>query len=148
MASLTLLSDLLPEPRVVPAANGVYFAICPARAHCPYPARSAAAAVEAFRPRRLAVELALRTFEETTADLVVVALPTRRPVFLVLERADDPARAEVDAAGLLTGPPGARTPAIAALVEATASGRLFRPAGLVPVSDTEETLLLARVTAA
>jgi hypothetical protein len=144
VASLTLVSDLLPEPRVVPAWNGVYFSICPTRAFCPYPARSAAVEVAAFRPRRMAVELALRTFAETTADLVVVALPTLLPVYLVLERTDapTPSRAQV---ALLTGRPGVRTPAITALVEAATSTWLFEPAGLAPVSDTEETMILARV---
>src|SRR6266540_2252454 len=39
--SLTLVTDWLELPRVVPADNGIYFAICSARATCPYPPRSA-----------------------------------------------------------------------------------------------------------
>ena len=145
VASLTLLSDRLPEPRVVPAGNGVYFAICPARAACPYPAQNAAETIAAFRPRRLALELALRTFAETTADLVVVALPTRRPVLLVLERADATTVGRAEAAALLTGRPGLQTPELTALVDASTSARLYVPAGLVSVSASEDTFLLRRV---
>src|SRR5215218_1017037 len=49
--SITLITDWLEPPRVVAAANGIYFAICSARAKCPYPRRSAAWRPLAFRPR-------------------------------------------------------------------------------------------------
>jgi hypothetical protein len=48
--SLTLLTDPFAAPRVVPATNGVYFAICSAAATCPYPARSASWPAAAFLP--------------------------------------------------------------------------------------------------
>ena len=96
--TLTLVTDWL-EPRVVAADSGIYFAICPARASCPSPARSAAWPAGAFLPRREAVELALRTFLETSASLVVVALPTTEPLWVVLERDDLLTR--VDASALL-----------------------------------------------
>lgn len=86
--SLVLLGSLHEQPRVVSAENGVYFAICPRRARCPYPGR-AGWSPNARVPRRLAHELALRTLQETDADLVVVALPTARPVLLVVERGVD-----------------------------------------------------------
>ena len=78
--SLTLMSYGPGLPRLVPADNGIYFAICPARASCPYPARSAAWPALALLPCREALELALRTFLETSVTLVVVALPTAEPV--------------------------------------------------------------------
>lgn len=87
VATLTLLTDWL-EPRVVPAVNGIYYATCSARSRCPYPARSAAWPTQAVQPRRLAVELALRTFAETSVALVVVSLPTAEPVWVVFERSD------------------------------------------------------------
>jgi hypothetical protein len=96
--TLTLVTDWL-DPRVVAADAGIYFAICPARASCPSPARSAAWPAGAFLPRRQAVELALRTFLETSATLVVVALPTTEPLWVVLERNDLISR--VDASALL-----------------------------------------------
>jgi hypothetical protein len=96
--TLTLVTDWL-EPRVVAADRGIYFAICPARASCPSPGRSAAWPAGAFLPRRQAVELALRTFLETSATLVVVALPTTEPLWVVLERGDLLTR--VDASAML-----------------------------------------------
>ena len=49
--SFTLFGNALEEPRVVPADNGIYYAICPVGATCPYPGRSARPAT-AFLPRR------------------------------------------------------------------------------------------------
>ena len=83
--SLVLLGSPHEQPHVVSAENGVYFAICSRRARCPYPGR-AGRSPSAHVPRSLAHELALRTLQETDADLVVVALPTARPVLLVVER--------------------------------------------------------------
>lgn len=84
--SFTLLTPPTWDARVVPAANGVYYAICPVGASCPYPLRRHALPADALQPRRQALELALRTFAATPADLVVVSLPTRRFVLLVFER--------------------------------------------------------------
>jgi hypothetical protein len=84
--SFTLLSpDAI---RSVSAANGVWYAICPPRAQCPYPGRRLARPAADYQPRRLALELAARTFTETSADLVAVGLPTPRFTLLVIERAD------------------------------------------------------------
>jgi hypothetical protein len=69
------------DPRVVLANNGIYYAVCPNRARCPFPGRKARL-VAALVPRRVALELAVRTFLETSANLVMVSLPTRR--FIVL----------------------------------------------------------------
>lgn len=83
--SLVLLGSSSRQPHVVSAENGVYFAICSRRARCPYPGR-AARSPSAHVPLRLARELALRTLQETDANLVVVSLPTAQPVLLVAER--------------------------------------------------------------
>ena len=74
--SFALLTPDLLETRLVPADNGIYYAICPVGATCPYPARRFARPAADFVPRRLALELALHTFLETSADVVAVWLPT------------------------------------------------------------------------
>ena len=119
VSSLTLMTDWL-EPRVVPADNGIYFAVCSARARCPYPARSAAWRAAALLPRRLALELALRTFAETSVALVVVALPTAEPVWVVFERSDLAGGEAVD--GLL----------LPDVVDRLTRARLFRPLPILP----------------
>lgn len=97
--SITLMTDFLELPRVVPADNGIYFAICPARAKRPHRVRSAPWHVSALLPRHQALELALRTFLETSVNLVVVALPTAEPVWVVFER--DDFLANIDAPAVL-----------------------------------------------
>lgn len=84
--SFTLLSEDLLETRYVPADNGIYFSVCPAGASCPYVAPRFARPATDYLPRRLALELALRTFVETDAAVVAVSLPTRHFLLLVLER--------------------------------------------------------------
>jgi hypothetical protein len=124
--SLTLVTSLIELPRVAPAANGVYFALCAVGARCPYPPRRAAWSVRARLPRAIALELALRTLRETTFNLVVVALPTAQPAWFVLERLE------------LNVALDERDP--------TAS-RLYRPVSLEPVSDTRTTLVAVRIAA-
>ena len=82
---LLLTADFL-GLRVVPADNGIHYAICPVRATCPYPGPRAARPASAFIPRRQALELALRTFLETSATVVSVSLPTPEYVFFLVER--------------------------------------------------------------
>jgi hypothetical protein len=94
-----LTSDLL-EARTVPAHDGLYFAICPVRATCPYPPRGLAQPAAVFLPRRLALELALRTFLETSATVVAVSLPTPRFILFIVER--DKLAREVDMPALAT----------------------------------------------
>lgn len=134
--SLTLVTDWLELPRVVPAENGIYFAICSARAKCPYPVRSAAWHVAAFLPRRQALELALRTFLETSVSLVVVALPTAKPVWVVFER--DDLLAGIDAPAVLDGLASNHavidTP-LRELVGRLTRPRLFRPLPILPPPD-------------
>jgi hypothetical protein len=126
--SLTLVDDLRELPRVVSARNGIYFAICTVRSHCPYPARSSSLAATAPAPRRLALELALRTFEETAAALVVVSLPTTRLTWLVFERDDFDRAAGVFAMD-------------ADFVEGLTLPRLFVPIPVLP--PTHETIIAA-----
>ena len=133
--SLTLVSDPLEPWRVVPADNGIYFAICSARAKCPYPTRRAAWPVAAFLPRREALELALRTFLETSASLVVVALPTAAPAWVVFER--DDLLGSIDAL-LVRDQLGRLELAgreLADLVDQITRGRLFLPLPILPPPD-------------
>ncbi len=140
--SFTLFTSPLEEPRVVPAANGIYYAICPTRATCPYPDRSARPAA-AFVPRRAALELAVHTFLETSANLVVVSLPTARFVLVILERDDVMGNADAAALrdALAADPAAVPDTALRRVVDQLTRPRLFVPWALVPISDTRETLV-------
>ncbi len=130
--SLTLVTDWA-QLRVVPAQNGIYFAICSARARCPYPGRSASWSQTALSPRRLALELSIRTFLETSASLVVVALPTAEPVWVVFER--DDLLAAVDGPAVLAQltPHAAVIDApLRELVDRLTRSRLFIPLPILP----------------
>jgi hypothetical protein len=127
LESFTLFSRDGVETRVVPADNGIYYAICPPRAVCPYPARRFARDAGDLAPRRIALELVLRTFLTTSADVVAVSFPSPTYVLLVMER-QELAR-EVDLAGLakaLAGDPS-RTlaPSLAATVDSLTRARAF-----------------------
>ncbi len=141
--SFTLFGSGMEMPRVVPAANGIYFAVCPVRATCPYPGRRFARSPAAFAPRRAALELAVRTFLETSANLVVVSLPTARFVLLMLERAD--VIGEGDASALrdaLAGDPASAPDVwLQSIVDEMTLPRLFAPWALAAVSETRETLV-------
>lgn len=112
--SFTLLSRDLLERRFIPAAGGVWYAICPVSAVCPFPRRRMARSAQELVPRRLALELVIRTFLETDAAVVGVALPTPRIVAVVLDRTE---LAEVDLPAL------ARTLATAPLLDASVGVR-------------------------
>ena len=86
--SFTLIGDGMDWASTVSAANGVWYAVCPKGARCPYPGRPFARPAADYLPRRMALELAARTFAETSADLVAVSLPTPRFTLLVVERVD------------------------------------------------------------
>jgi hypothetical protein len=142
--TVTLVTDWLELPRVVPADNGIYFAICSARAKCPYPARSAARPAVAFLPRRQALELALRAFRKTSVSLVVVALPTAEPVWVVFERND--LLASIDAAAVLdqlARPPAVIDMLLRELVDRLTRPRLFAPLPIFPPPD--DTLYAVRL---
>jgi hypothetical protein len=134
--SITLITDWLEPWRVVPAGNGIYFAICSVRATCPYPAPSAVWPAEASLPRRIALELAVRTLLETSVNLVVVALPTARPTWVVVER--DDLQATVDAPAVLnqlaSNPVVMDTP-LRELVDRLTRPRLFLPLPILPPPD-------------
>jgi hypothetical protein len=139
--SFTLLTPDLLESRIIDAANGVYYAICPVGATCPYPARRFARPAADLVPRRLALELALRTFLETSADVVAVSLPTPRFVFFIVER-DELERA-VDLATLAKGLSGersrTRSVALEAVVDRETRSRIFVFLGLEPTPSGRET---------
>jgi hypothetical protein len=84
--SFTLLSADLLDARFVPAKGGVWYTICPERALCPYPALLRTRPAADYFAQRLALELVVRTFLETDAPVVGVALPTPNYVALVVER--------------------------------------------------------------
>jgi hypothetical protein len=131
------------DPRVVPAANGIYYAVCPIRATCPYPGRGASRPSAAFAPRRLALELAVRTFLETDADLVLVSLPTPRFVLLVFERA------YVDASSISEATANGR-PASSELrnvVDSITLPLLFEPFALERCANGRDTLLALSIQA-
>jgi hypothetical protein len=89
--TLTLVTSGWELLRVVPADNGIYYPLCNRRdlgGTCGYPVTGGAWQLRAFRPRMMAFELAVRTFQETTADLAVVALPTATPAWVIFERDD------------------------------------------------------------
>lgn len=137
LESFTLLSSDLLEARTVAADNGIYYAICSRHATCPYPARRFARPAEQLLPRRLALELALRTFRETSAAVVAVSLPTPRFLLFVAER-NELARA-VDGttvAEVLGGDP-VRTPtaSLERIVDPETRPRIFVPIGIEPTSS-------------
>lgn len=126
--SLTLVTDWLQSGHVIPADNGVYFSLCSPRATCPYPARSAAWPDRAFLPRRLALELALRTLAQTSVDLVVISLPTASPVWVVVERGDLLPSLELPTAlHRLMSHPAVNDPQLVELVDRITMPRLFVP---------------------
>lgn len=136
--SFTLLSANLADARIVPADNGVYYAVCPVRAKCPYPARRFAHSAGSFLPRRIALELAVRTFQETSANVVAVLLPTTRFVLFIIERSD------LDLS-LLAGPL-ARNPhrpapaALRMLIDRTTRPRVYEVIGLEATPSGRDTL--------
>jgi hypothetical protein len=142
--SFTLVTDWLEPWRAVPADNGIYFAICSAGATCPYPARSASWLAAAYLPRREALELALRTFLETSVSLVVVALPTAWPVWLVFER--DDLLANIDAPAVLdrlATRPALPDSELRELVDRLTRPRFFLPLPILP--PPRETIYAVRL---
>jgi hypothetical protein len=131
-----LTSDLL-ETRLVPADDGIWYAICPVQATCPYPARRFARPAADLLPRRLALELAVRTFLQTSADVVAVSLPTPRFIAFIVER--DELGREVNLPGLakaLNGAP-ARTlsASLWAVIDRVTRPRVFVAMGLEPAPN-------------
>jgi hypothetical protein len=142
MLSFTLLSSALDAARIVPAENGIYFALCPPRASCPHPARRFARPATDFLPRREALELALRTFLETSIDLVVVSLPTPRVIVLVAEREELERAVDLGSlARLLDGDPAQAAPAtLRSLVDRITRPRVFLPLGMERTASGRDSL--------
>lgn len=136
--SLTLF-DETGDSRVVPAGNGIYFGVCPNGAKCPFPGRRAARPATALAPRRVALELASRTFLETTADLVVVCLPTRRFTLIVFERDALDSRRVTDA--LADHPPRDSSLDVCSIVDADTLPHLYLPFALFPEPGGLDSLL-------
>jgi len=138
--SFALLTPDLLETRFLPADNGIYYAICPAGATCPYPARRFARPAADFVPRRLALELALRTFLETSADVVAVSLPTPRFIAFVVERSE--LSREVDMPTLAKARSGDPSRVLAAslarVVDRVTRPRIFLAMGLEPTLSGRE----------
>ena len=141
--SFTLMSPDLLEERILPADNGIYYAICPVRASCPYPALRFARPAAELLPRRLALELALRTFLETSADVVAVSLPTPRFILFVVER-EELAR-EVDLSILVKAlgrdPSRALSSSLEAVVDRLTRPRVYVVLGLEPTPSGRDTLV-------
>lgn len=134
LESYTLLSPDLTGSRVVSAANGIYYAICPVRATCPFPAARYARPAADYVARRLALQLALRTFLETSAELVVVSLPTPSYEALVVQR-DELARdfdLAASARALGGDPSRALSVSVTELVDRLTRPRVFVALGLEP----------------
>jgi hypothetical protein len=140
--SFTLLTPDLLEARLLPADNGIYYAICPVRARCPYPAPRVARPAADFLPRQLALELAIRTFLETSANVVAVSLPTPRFVLFVVERGE--LAREVDMPALARALSGDPADAPAARLQQTVDQltrpRVFVVIGLEPTPTGRDTL--------
>ena len=116
--------------RSIETDNGIYVALCGGvRRHCAM--NELGGAGDALLARRQAVELARRALAETTLDLVVVALPQRSTrLLLVFERGR-----------LDLGDQGSD----ASLVDRLTRDRLYATAGLIPFSDTEDSLALVKL---
>jgi hypothetical protein len=141
--SFTLFTPDLLETRLVPADNGIYYAICPARASCPYPARRFARPAAELVPRRLALELALRTFLETSADVVAVSLPTPRFILFVVERTE--LAREVDLSALAKAldrdPSRALSSSLEVVVDRLTRARVYVALGLEPTPNGRDSLM-------
>jgi hypothetical protein len=141
--AFTLFTPDLLETRLVPADNGIYYAICPAHARCPYPARRFARPAAELVPRRLALELALRTFLETSADVVAVSLPTPRFILFVVERTE--LAREVDLSALAKAldrdPARALSSSLEVVVNRLTRPRVYVALGLEPTPNGRDSLV-------
>lgn len=133
--SFTLVKPDLLEARILPAENGIYYAICPARASCPYPSRRLARTAADIGVRTLALELAVRTFLETSVDVVAVSLPTLRFMAFIVQR--DEIDLEAVARALASGP----AESVQATVDRLTRPRIFVAVGLEPTPSGRDTWL-------
>ena len=121
VATLELFDPSILSGRSIPARNGVHYGLCDRGPLLPCSLRRGA-----FAARRQALRLAQAAFRDTDVDVVVVGLPQSRTrhVLLVFER---------DLLGEDLDP-----------LAATAQ-RLYAMGGLVPYSETEDSLVLVRL---
>jgi len=139
--SVSLIVDPLEPAQVLPAENGIYFALCTVGARCPHPPRSAAWSATAFRPRRQALELAVQAFAQTAASLVVVALPTWSPTWVVFERDDLSKEIGAPLRAQLAADPRFADAGLRAAVDELTLWRTFVPLGIEEVAPGHETFL-------
>jgi hypothetical protein len=139
--SVSLIVDPLEPAQVLPAENGIYFALCTVGARCPHPPRSAAWSATAFRPRRQALELAVQAFAQTAASLVVVALPTWSPTWVVFEREDLSKEIGATLRAQLAADPRFADAGLRAAVDELTLWRTFVPLGIEEVAPGHETFL-------
>ncbi len=141
--SFTLVTSDLLETRVVPAENGIYYAVCPAGATCPYPARRLARPAADLGARRLALELAVRTFLETSVDVVAVSLPTLRFMAFIVERRELANEVELTAVAQALGhePSQGLSASVQAVVDRVTRPRIFVAAGLESTPSGRDTWL-------
>ncbi len=134
--SFALLAPDLLEIRYLSADNGIWYTICPAGAVCPYPVGRVARPAADLVPRRLALELALRTFLETSAEVVGVSLPTASFTAFIVERTE--LAREVDLASLTKQLRRYRSralpPSLEQIVDRVTRPRVFLCLGLEPTS--------------
>jgi hypothetical protein len=125
--SFTLLSQDLLDARFVPAAGGVWYTLCPTAVGCPSPASRFARRADDRFARRLALELALRTFVTSDAPLVGVALPTPRFVAVIFERDELAAKVDMPALARALRAEPLVDPAVAALAKTARAGNQWTP---------------------
>jgi hypothetical protein len=141
--SFTLVTSDLLDTRVVPAENGIYYAVCPTGATCPYPARRLARPAADLGARRLALELAVRTFLETSVDVVAVSLPTPRFMVFIVERRELANEVDLAAVALALGhePFQRLSASVQAVVDRVTRSRIFVAVGLEPTPSGRDTWL-------
>jgi hypothetical protein len=132
--SFALLTPDFLGARFLPADNGIWYAICPVQATCPYPARRFARPAADLLSRRLALELALRTFLQTSVDVVGVSLPTSRFSAFIVERKELAREVDVHALAKALGGDPARTlsASLQVAVDRVTRPRVFDFMGLEP----------------
>lgn len=138
--SFTLISTDPADGRILPAENGIYYAICPVGATCPYPARRFARSAASFVPRRMALELAVRTFRETSADVVAVSLPTRRFVLFIVTRAELAEDDQLPLAEVTRDPGKSPSVRVRNLIDRATRPRVYAVIGLEPTQSGRDTV--------